>query len=48
VILTSSGEDRDRVAAANLGIVAYLVKPPRPAVIIEALGKVPVPAGART
>ena len=48
VILTSSGEDRDRIAAANLGIVAYLVKPPRPAVITEALGKVPVPAGART
>ena len=44
VVLTSSGEERDRSSTAALGIVDYLVKPPRPALIAEVLGKVPVPA----
>jgi CheY-like chemotaxis protein len=47
VVLTSSGEDRDRAATAALGIVDYLVKPPRPALIAEALGKLPAPAASK-
>ncbi len=30
VILTSSGEDRDSRRAQQLGVIAYLVKPPKP------------------
>lgn len=41
IILTSSGEERDRSAAATLGIVAYLVKPPSSLLVAEALSKVP-------
>jgi CheY-like chemotaxis protein len=41
IVLTSSGEERDRMAAARLGIVGYLVKPPSAGVIAEALAKVP-------
>lgn len=44
IVLTSSGEERDHSSTAALGIIAYLVKPPRPALIAEALGKLPVPA----
>jgi CheY-like chemotaxis protein len=43
IVLTSSGEERDRTAAAQLGIVAYLVKPPNAVVIAETLTKVPAP-----
>lgn len=43
IVLTSSGEERDRSTTTALGIVDYLVKPPRPALIAEALGKLPAP-----
>jgi CheY-like chemotaxis protein len=44
IVLTSSGEERDRAAAARLGVVDYLVKPPVPAILAAALAKVS-PAG---
>jgi PAS domain S-box-containing protein len=37
-VLTSSSEERDRKRAFDLGAKAYLVKPPSPQMIIEALG----------
>lgn len=39
IILTSSGEERDRNAAAKLGVEAYLVKPPTARMVADALGK---------
>lgn len=36
-ILTSSPEERDKEKAAQLGVMAYLVKPPTSASILEAL-----------
>jgi CheY-like chemotaxis protein len=40
-ILTSSPEDRDREKARQLGAKAYLVKPPTPQMLLEALKTVP-------
>ncbi len=37
LILTSSPEDRDRKKAQELGAKAYLVKPPTPQMLLEAL-----------
>jgi len=36
LVLTSSPEDRDRQRAQNLGVKAYLVKPPTPQMLLEA------------
>jgi CheY-like chemotaxis protein len=36
-ILTGSSEDRDRARARELGVRSYLVKPPREAMLIEAM-----------
>jgi CheY-like chemotaxis protein len=46
LILSSSPEDRDRENALQLGAKAYLVKPPTPAMLLEALHAIPecVPA----
>jgi CheY-like chemotaxis protein len=41
LILTSSPEDRDRDRARRLGARAYLVKPPTPQMLIEALQAIP-------
>jgi len=38
VILTSSGEERDRRRPQQLGIRAYLVKPPRPDDVRQVIG----------
>jgi CheY-like chemotaxis protein len=38
VILTSSGEERDRQRAAELGAKGYFVKPPTPAILREIMG----------
>ncbi|HEX4120837.1 MAG TPA: response regulator [Verrucomicrobiae bacterium] len=37
VVLTSSGEDRDRQKARELGVKGYFVKPPTPEMMLEAL-----------
>lgn len=37
VILTSSGEERDQRRAAQLGVSAYLIKPPKPHMLHQAL-----------
>ena len=37
LVLTSSPEDRDRQRAETLGVKAYLVKPPTPPMLLEAL-----------
>jgi CheY-like chemotaxis protein len=37
VILTSSGEERDAQRAHQLGVSAYLVKPPRPEILIKTI-----------
>jgi CheY-like chemotaxis protein len=39
IVLTSSGEERDRSAAAALGIETYLVKPPSSLMVAEALAQ---------
>ena len=46
LILSSSPEHRDRERARQLGAKAYLVKPPTPTMLIEALQAIPecVPA----
>jgi CheY-like chemotaxis protein len=41
IVLTSSGEERDRSAATALGIQGYLVKPPSSLLVAEALAKLP-------
>ena len=41
IILTSSPEQRDRERALQLGAKAYLVKPPTPQLLVEALRLVP-------
>jgi CheY-like chemotaxis protein len=46
IVLTSSGEERDRVAAAKLGIEAYLVKPPTGRIITDVLGQLSFPDSA--
>ena len=40
VILTSSGEERDRKRAAELGAKAYMVKPPDPVMMRELIDSV--------
>jgi CheY-like chemotaxis protein len=44
VVLTSSDEERDRTAAAKLGIQAYVVKPPSSSLIAGALMKLRSPS----
>ena len=41
LVLTSSPEERDRERARQLGARAYLVKPPTPKMLIEALQAIP-------
>jgi hypothetical protein len=44
VVLTSSDEERDRTAAAKLGIEAYVVKPPSASLIAGVLMKLRSPS----
>ena len=37
IVLTSSGEDRDQRRAQELGVSAYLIKPPKPDVLRQAV-----------
>jgi len=46
LVLTSSPEDRDRQRAHNLGVKAYLVKPPTPQMLLEAFRFFQPPATA--
>jgi CheY-like chemotaxis protein len=46
LVLTSSPEDRDRQRAQNLGVKAYLVKPPTPQMLLEAFRFFQPPATA--
>jgi CheY-like chemotaxis protein len=48
IILTSSGEDRDRERAAQFGIESYFTKPPTPqlvAAVVQALQEITTTAG---
>jgi len=46
VILTGSSEDRDRQKALELGAKAYLVKPPTPEMLLQAIQYLPQPQTA--